>query len=350
MPPKLEYATARVRDLRAVGDKVAKNGLPIVDCMELKGEPLQPSPRFWKSFFGLFRISDTTFRYFSHREVFRRITQRADCERFQYCVERNKGQRKLLAVTRPGRPVVDCGAARKLIKRYDGDRIEYEDGIISSTHAPRSGDHVIKIGGDRFQNRFELRMPVDGYGLPRIHLSLLRLVCTNGAVGYSRAFRSDINLGKDPLHSITRALETYDNDSGYAALWQRFESAQTSWASLHETQTLYGLLVQLEGAHRLKKPGILKRFYEITGRPHELYGIANLDAFSVKRQRMLPAKCRVYDLLNFASEVATHQTASGDSLQLQAYIGSLVSDEYDMEGTAKKVGDFQDFFVRPSAN
>ena len=97
-------------------------------------------------------------------------------------------------------------------------------------------------------------------------------------------------------------------------------------------------------------PGILKRFYEITGRPDELYGIANLDAFSVKRQRMLPAKCRVYDLLNFASEVATHQTTSRDSLQLQAYIGSLVSDEYDMEGTANKVGDFQDFFVRPSVN
>ena len=96
--------------------------------------------------------------------------------------------------------------------------------------------------------------------------------------------------------------------------------------------------------------GILKRFYKMSGRPHELYGIANLDAFSQKRQRVLPTKCRVYDLLNFASEVATHQSSPEAGLKLQAYIGDLVSDEYDMEGTAEKVKDFQDFFVAQPAD
>ncbi len=33
---------------------------------------------------------------------------------------------------------------------------------------------------------------------------------------------------------------------------------------------------------------------------------------------------------------------------LQAYIGSLISDEYDMEGTAQTVTDFTDFFVQDS--
>ena len=31
-----------------------------------------------------------------------------------------------------------------------------------------------------------------------------------------------------------------------------------------------------------------------------------MDALSVKRQRTLPVKARVLDLLNFASELATH--------------------------------------------
>ena len=44
----------------------------------------------------------------------------------------------------------------------------------------------------------------------------------------------------------------------------------------------------------------------MTGDLQRIYGMANLDALSVKRQRTLPAACKVYDLLNFASEVATH--------------------------------------------
>ena len=42
---------------------------------------------------------------------------------------------------------------------------------------------------------------------------------------------------------------------------------------------------------------------------------------------------------------------------MQGYIGSLISDEYDMEGTAETVTEFQDFFMptddagpRPSIN
>jgi len=76
-----------------------------------------------------------------------------------------------------------------------------------------------------------------------------------------------------------------------------------------------------------------------------LYGLANLDALSVKRQRVLPARCRVYDLLNFASEVATHHSTTEGNRSMQAFIGSVISDEYDMEGTAETVTDFADFLV-----
>jgi hypothetical protein len=83
----------------------------------------------------------------------------------------------------------------------------------------------------------------------------------------------------------------------------------------------------------------------MTGRLHELYGLANLDALSVKRQRVLPARCRVYDLLNFASEVATHHSTTEGGRSMQAFIGSMISDEFDMEGTAATVTDFADFLV-----
>ena len=43
----------------------------------------------------------------------------------------------------------------------------------------------------------------------------------------------------------------------------------------------------------------------------------------------------MYDLLNFASEMATHRATPLAGRHLQAYIGSLISDEFDMEGTAQ---------------
>jgi hypothetical protein len=73
--------------------------------------------------------------------------------------------------------------------------------------------------------------------------------------------------------------------------------------------------------------------------------LANLESLSVKRQRMLPARCRVYDLLNFASEIATHRASSESRPRLQAYIGTLVSDEFDLEGTAEKVPELKDLFL-----
>ena len=67
--------------------------------------------------------------------------------------------------------------------------------------------------------------------------------------------------------------------------------------------------------------------------------------------------CRVYDLLNFSSELATHHSDAAGNRALQAYIGSLISEEYDLEGTAENVTEFADFFatspqgaVRPSVN
>jgi hypothetical protein len=83
----------------------------------------------------------------------------------------------------------------------------------------------------------------------------------------------------------------------------------------------------------------------MTGDLSNIYGMANLNTLSVKRQRTLPAACRVYDLLNFASETATHHANDDGNRQVQAYIGDLISGEYDLEGTVDRFGDWRDFFI-----
>jgi hypothetical protein len=165
-------------------------------------------------------------------------------------------------------------------------------------------------------------------------------------IGYGRAFRSDISLGKDISHCIERALETYDNGEGYAALRQRFESAQSSWASVRESVQLYKCLIKVRDRKDLTTETAVRDLNRVTGNLNEIYGLANMDALSTKRQRILPTRCRVYDLLNFASEIATHHSTAEGARSMQAFIGGLISDEYDMEGTAETVADFSDFFVQ----
>ena len=76
-----------------------------------------------------------------------------------------------------------------------------------------------------------------------------------------------------------------------------------------------------------------------------IYGLASMDTLSVKRQRTLPTACKVYDLLNFASEVATHHASEAGNRTVQAYVGELISGEFDLEGTAEQFTDWRDFFI-----
>lgn len=344
---RFENKICDVRDFKIRHER-DENGNVNFRALQYDGEDMKPTKRFWRSFFQRFRISENVFRYFEPNEVFQRISQRADNQRIRFCIER-KPQRipRLLAATTPGRPTIGFDDVLDLVNRYDGTDLEYTDGVVSSTHLPRSGASRFAIGGDEFEHRFLMETPVDGFGHPKIHLSFLRLVCTNGMVGYSKAFRSDISLGKDIHHCITRALESYDNGEGYAALRQRFESAQTSWASLRECLELYQAVSNVRLSDGRKPYKLLDDFRNMTGNLHLLYGLANLDAISGKRQRILPAKCRVYDLLNFASEVGTHYSTDEGNRRMQAFIGGMISDEYDMEGTAETTEQFSDFFIRP---
>jgi hypothetical protein len=72
---------------------------------------------------------------------------------------------------------------------------------------------------------------------------------------------------------------------------------------------------------------------------------ASVDALSVKRQRMLQANCRVYDLLNFATEMATHHAPPQAAARLHGWLGSTLTEEYDLENTANDVPEFADVYM-----
>lgn len=402
-PTTVEYRLSQVRDLRVIpqaqpeeqkeeggaqqplppheqprqsrrfdrSDPLAGTRVAKVAALEIGDESFVPTSRFWRSVFHRFGLSDSVFRYFRYDEVFARVVEANPDDRLRLCVERPaNAPPRLLAVSNPRRPLLGYDETMELMTRYSQAHAEppgnaegkaeggaknnayeslpsYRNGVVRSTHVPPSGEHGFHIGPDQFRNRFVVEAPIDGFGQPRIYLSLLRQVCSNGAVGYSPAFRSDIRMGNDAAYTLERALGQFDHDEGFSALRQRFESAQKSWASIRETMLLHKTINNLGDGRdgRLRGRKLHEELNRVAGDLNALYGLANLETLSAKRQRVLPARCRVYDLINFASELATHGAGPDGQFRLQGYIGTLISDEYDLEGTAEKVPEFNDLFL-----
>ena len=364
MTATFQYGTTRIKDL-SVNTVVDKNGKTQIKEVVLEGEPLEPTKRFWNSLHLRFGFTGNIFRYFSHAEVFNRISEVAANDQVRWCVERNAdGRNRLLAVTSPTAALIEHDDLVNLLDKYDSQDLGYSDGVVTSRHAPRM-DSGFSVGGDGFQNRFIISTPIDGFGRPSVYLSLMRLICSNGAVGYSPAFRSELSVGRGNegvAFALTRVLDGFNNEDGYAALRQRFESATKSWASVNEVSKLYKTLARLhsrkevktrtpvkvaggDGATECESSPLFGSFHKMTGDLTRIYGLASMDTLSVKRQRTLPTACKVYDLLNFASEVATHHATETGNRTMQAYIGDLISGEYDLEGTREQLSDWKDFFI-----
>jgi hypothetical protein len=99
------YGYHRVKDIRIAETRSGTGGKTSVGVLELGGERVLPTPRFWKSFFNRFGVNDNVFRYFGPAEVFQRISEKAPDDQVRYCVERkDDAQPRLLAVTSPKRP------------------------------------------------------------------------------------------------------------------------------------------------------------------------------------------------------------------------------------------------------
>ncbi len=389
-----EYMVANLSELEVVAQDDTKLHRKVASAVKLRGEPLQPTPRFWGSLMARFGIAESSFKYHTHAEMFERIAEVEADDRLRVCVERNpKGHGRLLAVSAPGKPVVSYEQLLGILGSYGGEEVSYSNGVVTSTHTPRAGRNVFQVAGDEFAHRFQLEASVDGYGLPKIYLSLLRHVCSNGMVGYAKAFKSDLSLGKgndDVGFSITRALDGFNNEEGFAALRQRVEMGAKSWASVGEVAKLHKLMLRLSArgvlelgtnpaddavslqrhyddaihqgrgrtavvseagaeaedeANRQLGSPIMRAFHGMTGDVAVLYGLANSDALSAKRQRTLPVACTVMDLINFTTELATHHAKAEASRQLQAMLGELLIGEYDLEASAETYPTFREFFM-----
>lgn len=384
--PTFEYKTIRAKDiqlevamphetseavkyaLKETGGYMPVHGGKLVTKVIVDGEGFYPTGRFWSSLYARFKLNNAFFRFFDHSEVFSRISEVDKNDRIRITVERNpNGDSRLLAATGFNKPLVIYDDLMDILAAFKADPggVRYHNGTVISAHTPRIGQSQFKIGADQFSNKYELHCPVDGYGQPSVFLSLLRWICSNGAVGFAKAFQTSLVLGSgqdNTRYAIQRALDSFTNDEGYAMLRGRFELAAHSWASIKEHQELYRVILNLQNDPILREtitdwkraevgdvalsPGnaLMLAFDRSLGDPYKIYN-NDPNLMSQKRRRTLPMPCKVYDMINFATELATHHVSEAGARQLQAWVGGMLSTDYDLEDSCDQFDDWRAMFL-----
>lgn len=326
--------------------------------VEFDGGEFKPSERFWLSFCAKVGIAPSIFNLYDHHEVFNRVLER---DKFSLSgnvrVVEDCRNKELLAVTDPSKAIADWKSVLDLIDEKDGVDLTYNDGIISSTHALQA-DTPVKIGNEDHQQRIVVYTPIDGYGLPSIYLALMRLVCTNGMVAMSKAFKTSVKVGKkrgrgssatdDTVEfALERMFDSYSNDEGFDALIQRMDAARTSPMSVREFYQVSKILAKLghrakssqDGTKKIDIAPELRSWHNLSGDLHTKYGLAHLKEMTEKQMSLLETDLSVYEAINYISEVATHRLsprASKDikvARELHGWVGTKVSRSYDLEGT-----------------
>src|SRR5436309_16112237 len=125
MSQHFEYGSARIKDL-SVRSGVDKHGKAQVTEVLLDGRPLKPTSRFWNSLHLRFGFTGNIFRYFTHKEVFDRISTVAPNDRVRWCLERaSDGGGRLQAVTNPAAAYMPHDELVGLLQRYGAQDVRY---------------------------------------------------------------------------------------------------------------------------------------------------------------------------------------------------------------------------------
>lgn len=338
----------RIGDIRPIWtEKILKNGIlgRTVDSIVVNDKPYRVTSRFMQSLAARFHIGREFFRYFTPDEVFQRVQEVHPRTHVRLTTD---GQ-LALGLSNPAKPMIRPPELCRLLKSQ-GDRaidVRYRQGIVTSTH--RLDEANWSVGRDVFSQTYTMETPVDGFGLPSVYLSLIRLICTNGMVGYSPAFRTDIALGKNEFDGaegpLGRAMECFSNEEGYSALRERLESARKSEASVYEVRMLSRAITRdCQPARRADLQQLFDRLWRLTGDLAVKYGVASEEAISRKKQSMLPMDCTVYDLLTFATEITSHHSDKlMDGRQVQGWVGQTLSTEFDLEGSLAADGRYEEY-------
>lgn len=311
--------------------------------LAIGGTTYKPSARFYKTLAAELGIPYGVFGFFTPQEVMVRAAEKEPDLPLRVTLDTAKEE--LLGLTQnKGLPM----PIQYIENVLHGDRrlreVEYADGMLS---AMLDLDEPWDVPNDSaYRVHVRCRVPVDGAGMPDMSLATWRQVCSNGAVAEAPLFRTKMEIRDNNGEHFRRLLASFSNPSGVEMLQSRMCEAAGTKASVGEVMLLEGMIKRSVASTR-NQMLLRERLDEVAGNPCVRYGVTDLANIGQKKRPLLPVGCSVADLLNFASELATHhaEMLKPDST-LHSFAGTLLSKGFDLEDLYPNVLRTSDFYLK----
>lgn len=337
--PQIEYRRVNLEDIDLSVDRSRQTKAKVT--MRVEDQPVQYTDRFSTSLAVNLGFAKSIFNLFDPDEVFDRITKRSGIKTVTVALDTQpNGVVRALGTSMSPLVPVDIDTLERLHKVCEPVERSYHDGVVKSTYALKMG-RQLNVKGNDFHANFVLETPIDGFGPASSFLGLLRLVCANGLVAMAPAFRTKLHLSNtdDNVKLLRRFCETFSSDDGFDVLGQRLQAASQSPTSLDEIFKLHNIL------SRHQEHSVLMEVESALSSSLQRYGIMSLSALSEKQRRVCPTNHSVYDLINLATEAATHKVEPRCASALHGFVGGMISSQYDLEGTMTMNEEPADLFL-----
>lgn len=331
--PVIDYVNIGLADL-----KLEKDGRHT--RLSLDGEALTVTARTENSFFGLIGQGSSVTNLFSFEEVVTRYTERTP-DRSLVTLTVDRTNNRALGLVNQGKPRIPVSALADILG--DGE-YWYEDGKVMSVHSPSNTDYLdadfmTAAGGkDPHKIQYFLDTPIDGFGSPAFHLGLMRLVCANGMIAVTPAFRSTVTLpAKHPEqapHILAQSIRNVSvGEQAGRALLDRMSAAHLTPASIREVGSFISMASSCAGRSERDSSRVKVVLERLAERAADYLGIASLGGINSQPASRLASMWSVADLVNMSTEITTHLAdVAGDPVHHRAWIGALVKDNFDLEG------------------
>jgi hypothetical protein len=346
--PQISYDLMPLSDIQVDRVEIEDTG-KLITQVRICGQMIRHSVRTTNSLFSFLGQSPSVLTLFDCAEVIQRFLDRkaVDAKNLmvrvatEHVVDARGSYDRLLAITRPEKSIVTPSAMEEiLVRRNPYEQFSYSNGIIISRHpSPVTRDTSIK--DDVFHTKTFLSMPLDGYGDAAGYTGMLRVACYNGMVAMVKMCRSKFIVGEnDPVDTISRLLGTYYLSENVDYLANRLTAASATPASLDE----YDQFLDAVGTcHCFSGPRIHRAVGEDD---YEKLGIISAgEVLEKRRQKVAMKTISVYDVINAATELATHHSDGFSAVMMNAFVGALLTkEEFDMEGIHEHHGAARPFF------
>ena len=311
-------------------------------ALAINGLEYAPTPRFLKGLALRMRVPLRVFDLFSPLEVIQRAAEVAPDMELRLTVDEERRE-ALALIENKGHPI-PAGAVRQVMQ--DDPRLKefaYGDGVIKGMFDLGETWEIPK--DSMYRVRVQTTVPVDGLGSPEATLGLMRLVCTNGAIAESSQFRTKMEVKDNSGEHFRRLLQSFGNPQGVEMLHERLLAAIGTRASVGEVHVVEDFLRRqvrrTEDSMRLREC-----LQDVAGNPCVRYGVTDIGAIGAKRRTLLPVDCSVADLLNFATELASHHAdVMKEPSAANALVGSFYTSGFDLEDMYPNMQDSPPFML-----